>query len=94
MRELRGTAVNFGLAVQPTEPPTIMPMAELVVLVTEPRYRVVGKAVGRERHATAIRFAAGVEALRGLAASATEYADTLEALARQTAIAPADGSES
>jgi hypothetical protein len=89
MKELQGTAVNYNVAVQfGAELPAITPMAEVVLILTEPTYRLVGDTVGQERRVISLRFAAGAKALRSLAASVTEYADALDKLASQTTIGP------
>lgn len=57
----------------------LAPSAEVVLIGTRPEYRIDAKgALVRDRAVEELRFVASVPALRALAASLTEYADSLE----------------
>jgi len=81
MKELTGVAVN--MAIVPGEGKKGgRPAAEVIIVVTEPQYRLVGDdGLARERVAESLRFVCLPSGLRALAEDFVNWADEAEAWA-------------
>lgn len=81
MKEVCGVARNL-LLVPGSEQPLIG-LAEVVVMTSEPEYRIGVGSMERYRTTECFRFTASPKALRGIAEDFVKYADEIEALEAQ-----------
>ena len=80
MKEIAGVAVNMAI-VPGDGKKGFRPAAEVIIVVTEPQYRLAGDDVTRERVAETLRFICTPSGLRTLAADFPKWADEAEAWA-------------
>lgn len=77
MKEVHDVAMNVCAAVVEGK---LVPQAEVVIIFTEPHYRVEGKEgrTKQERHVGAVRFMMGPKRMRQMAEGLMQAADVVE----------------
>lgn len=79
MKELTGFAMN--VLGRQAEDGRLVPVAEVILIATEPQYRLTIDGMVRDRLAETVRVVADVKQLRRLSDALGEYANELEAIA-------------
>jgi hypothetical protein len=76
MKELIATNCNHSIAI--SDDGEMTPVVEIIIVVSEPVYKLVDDKIERQRITETIRVSTCKEGLRGLIESLTGYADRIE----------------